>query len=131
MEITVVCDQRPYAHDFAIFHINGNWAAICATRQGSYRHRNFPFDVSTVQLLNRHLGYRCPVHSRPRCVHARPVSALGKRRDAILQLSICMMASVKLPVQFLSLIHISEPTRLGMISYAVFCLKKKKQEENT
>src|SRR5450756_1520241 len=29
-------------------------------------------------------------------------------------------------VQGLSLIHISEPTRLGMISYAVFCLKKKK-----
>src|SRR5450756_1094037 len=26
----------------------------------------------------------------------------------------------------LSLIHISEPTRLGMISYAVFCLKTKK-----
>jgi len=28
-------------------------------------------------------------------------------------------------LQYLSLIHISEPTRLGMISYAVFCLKKK------
>src|SRR5450759_4033302 len=28
-------------------------------------------------------------------------------------------------VPTLSLIHISEPTRLGMISYAVFCLKKK------
>src|SRR5450759_3927215 len=28
--------------------------------------------------------------------------------------------------EHLSLIHISEPTRLGMISYAVFCLKKKK-----
>src|SRR5665648_1061503 len=27
----------------------------------------------------------------------------------------------------LSLIHISEPTRLGMISYAVFCLKQKKK----
>src|SRR5450756_1845534 len=27
------------------------------------------------------------------------------------------------PVSYLSLIHISEPTRLGMISYAVFCLK--------
>src|SRR5428012_6340 len=27
-------------------------------------------------------------------------------------------------VKNLSLIHISEPTRLGMISYAVFCLKK-------
>src|SRR5450756_2704370 len=32
-----------------------------------------------------------------------------------------------LPISLnLSLIHISEPTRLGMISYAVFCLKKKK-----
>src|SRR5665648_798891 len=28
-------------------------------------------------------------------------------------------------VSDMSLIHISEPTRLGMISYAVFCLKKK------
>src|SRR5678815_5523206 len=28
---------------------------------------------------------------------------------------------------FLSLIHISEPTRLLSISYAVFCLKKKKK----
>src|SRR5450759_4105452 len=28
-------------------------------------------------------------------------------------------------IPHLSLIHISEPTRLGMISYAVFCLKKK------
>src|SRR5450756_2137577 len=33
---------------------------------------------------------------------------------------------VRLPGSGLSLIHISEPTRLGMISYAVFCLKKKK-----
>src|SRR5450756_2904104 len=30
----------------------------------------------------------------------------------------------------LSLIHISEPTRLGMISYAVFCLKKKNKKSN-
>src|SRR5660398_303122 len=30
-------------------------------------------------------------------------------------------------VAYLSLIHISEPTRLRRISYAVFCLKKKKQ----
>src|SRR5450756_2301670 len=30
-------------------------------------------------------------------------------------------------IKGLSLIHISEPTRLGMISYAVFCLKKKKK----
>src|SRR5678816_4735175 len=31
----------------------------------------------------------------------------------------------------LSLIHISEPTRLLSISYAVFCLKKKKKRHNT
>ena len=28
-----------------------------------------------------------------------------------------------------ALIHISEPTRQGMISYAVFCLKKKKKKK--
>ena len=33
-------------------------------------------------------------------------------------------------VLFLSLIHISEPTRLLSISYAVFCLKKKNKETN-
>src|SRR5450756_2634079 len=32
-------------------------------------------------------------------------------------------ASPASPIDYLSLIHISEPTRLGMISYAVFCLK--------
>ena len=30
----------------------------------------------------------------------------------------------------LSLIHISEPTRLGMISYAVFCLKKNESDRS-
>ena len=47
---------------------------------------------------------------------------------------LCGTAAVISPVgkivdhgkEILSLIHISEPTRLGMISYAVFCLKKKK-----
>eukprot|EP00831_Metopus_contortus_P049996 TRINITY_DN4181_c0_g2_i2.p2 TRINITY_DN4181_c0_g2~~TRINITY_DN4181_c0_g2_i2.p2 ORF type:complete len:114 (+),score=10.24 TRINITY_DN4181_c0_g2_i2:389-730(+) len=32
--------------------------------------------------------------------------------------------------KFLSLIHISEPTRPLYISYAVFCLKKKKKQQN-
>ena len=34
-------------------------------------------------------------------------------------------------VQTLSLIHISEPTRQAEISYAVFCLKKKKNKEKS
>eukprot|EP00658_Telonema_sp_P-2_P032240 TRINITY_DN23924_c0_g2_i1.p1 TRINITY_DN23924_c0_g2~~TRINITY_DN23924_c0_g2_i1.p1 ORF type:complete len:135 (+),score=25.28 TRINITY_DN23924_c0_g2_i1:225-629(+) len=33
-------------------------------------------------------------------------------------------------LEHLSLIHISEPTRLLSISYAVFCLKKKKKNNN-
>ena len=33
------------------------------------------------------------------------------------------------PVVILSLIHISEPTRQAEISYAVFCLKKKKKKK--
>ena len=33
------------------------------------------------------------------------------------------------PEVWLSLIHISEPTRRTPISYAVFCLKKKKNSE--
>eukprot|EP00831_Metopus_contortus_P069074 TRINITY_DN61937_c0_g1_i2.p1 TRINITY_DN61937_c0_g1~~TRINITY_DN61937_c0_g1_i2.p1 ORF type:complete len:153 (+),score=34.67 TRINITY_DN61937_c0_g1_i2:31-459(+) len=35
------------------------------------------------------------------------------------------------PEKRLSLIHISEPTRPLYISYAVFCLKKKKKQNNT
>ena len=47
------------------------------------------------------------------------VSAMGKTTNAFEKfLSL---------VYSLSLIHISEPTRLLSISYAVFCLKKKKK----
>src|SRR5678816_1463426 len=37
---------------------------------------------------------------------------------------------IVIDVVMLSLIHISEPTRLLSISYAVFCLKKKKNNKN-
>src|SRR5660397_257733 len=39
--------------------------------------------------------------------------------------------SVHQAVEYLSLIHISEPTRLRRISYAVFCLKKKKSTRHS
>eukprot|EP00658_Telonema_sp_P-2_P035068 TRINITY_DN25553_c0_g1_i1.p1 TRINITY_DN25553_c0_g1~~TRINITY_DN25553_c0_g1_i1.p1 ORF type:complete len:103 (+),score=26.63 TRINITY_DN25553_c0_g1_i1:182-490(+) len=42
--------------------------------------------------------------------------------------SVCLVSDqVVLHIEHLSLIHISEPTRLLSISYAVFCLKKKKK----
>src|SRR5450759_769160 len=43
--------------------------------------------------------------------------------EEVIDSSPAAMGAASVP---LSLIHISEPTRLGMISYAVFCLKKKK-----
>ena len=46
----------------------------------------------------------------------------------VLQPSELMKISIILCLaKYLSLIHISEPTRLRRISYAVFCLKKKKE----
>src|SRR5450756_3037171 len=50
------------------------------------------------------------------------VDYIEEHRDAFGVEPICTVLS-------LSLIHISEPTRLGMISYAVFCLKKKKNQK--
>ena len=47
----------------------------------------------------------------------KEVSALREKYGA---------ADADLPMLNLSLIHISEPTRQAEISYAVFCLKKKK-----
>ena len=42
-----------------------------------------------------------------------------------------VLASIYQAVVDLSLIHISEPTRLLSISYAVFCLKKKTTKKKT
>src|SRR5450759_3228973 len=53
------------------------------------------------------------------------VRKLGKIVDEVISL-LLVRAVLDEEVPVLSLIHISEPTRLGMISYAVFCLKKKK-----
>src|SRR5450756_2332796 len=50
-------------------------------------------------------------------LHAQPVTLLHRSHHF-----------ERVPDLFLSLIHISEPTRLGMISYAVFCFKKNKNK---
>ena len=54
----------------------------------------------------------------------------GKRKvdDTAIDLT-PMLDVVFILLIFLSLIHISEPTRLRRISYAVFCLKKKKKQK--
>src|SRR5450756_3104870 len=59
-----------------------------------------------------------------------PMNANGDYTGTFLQLLnpyslLVAVTGLFLIVTHLSLIHISEPTRLGLISYAVFCLKKK------
>src|SRR5450756_2720641 len=49
-----------------------------------------------------------------------------RHKDVYEHTLIVLEQAIALEGPALSLIHISEPTRLGMISYAVFCLKKKK-----
>ncbi|GAB5875783.1 hypothetical protein JMUB7543_18710 [Staphylococcus aureus] len=50
----------------------------------------------------------------------------GQRHDTEIEVAkqIAQDQGMKHHVLDLSLIHISEPTRLALISYAVFCLKK-------
>src|SRR5450756_2233912 len=68
--------------------------------------------------------YRCPVHCKAELrIESGPFAGTeGERPDIepIVALgSKCGLDDVE--ALLLSLIHISEPTRLGMISYAVFC----------
>src|SRR5665647_3809181 len=55
----------------------------------------------------------------------------GKSRIIDFALSNAVNSGIRriaVATQYLSLIHISEPTRRTPISYAVFCLKKKKKK---
>src|SRR5450756_826618 len=77
------------------------------------------------------------VRSKARTTPSRPLSGArstsnASTRSPTRRLACWSMVRTNIsqgydPVRSLSLIHISEPTRLGMISYAVFCLKKKKK----
>src|SRR5665648_521698 len=64
----------------------------------------------------------------PIVIHIELFSILFLDYNEFVYLSIQNKVTIKerSTILKLSLIHISEPTRLGMISYAVFCLKKKK-----
>src|SRR5450756_2857613 len=66
-------------------------------------------------------------HPRARPARRRGLSAARAARSGSPRLGGGGLSHRVRQPEDLSLIHISEPTRLGMISYAVFCLKKKKK----
>src|SRR5665648_1105440 len=63
-------------------------------------------------------GAHLPLDERNRCISVVDTGFDGKHRTGSVK-----QDALGIGPQDLSLIHISEPTRLGMISYAVFCLK--------
>src|SRR5450756_158755 len=57
-------------------------------------------------------------------LHSRLLERAAKMKIDLGGGSLTALPIIETQAGDLSLIHISEPTRLGMISYAVFCLKK-------
>src|SRR5450759_3906903 len=82
-----------------------------APRRSDRRHKMVGATMDTDGLLKR-------VRAIPGVMEASIMH--GRQRD---RLYVKVASGDANPVNRLSLIHISEPTRLGMISYAVFCLK--------
>ena len=77
-----------------------------------------PHTSTPTQFTFLLLWYWLP-RAKLRCFSAKSDRCTGRTRRSDAP-RCCKLASIKL-----SLIHISEPTRLRRISYAVFCLKKK------
>src|SRR5665648_663633 len=92
---------------------------------------------STAERMGRSLWYFSRSTSRSTTLMASQASTMSARYAAALRGIQHLLRALDVAgdvavldrsrhdeVDVLSLIHISEPTRLGMISYAVFCLKK-------
>src|SRR5665648_1188617 len=99
--------------------IYGDWTS---TRQNSWKEVLLNYSITPIQQY----GYTTGKNSTDSALIIDAMDILySENVDGF-----CIVSSdsdfTKLAVRLLSLIHISEPTRLGMISYAVFCLKKKK-----
>src|SRR5450756_542788 len=108
----------------------GQGLAAASSRRRTEQRRS---PASGVPWWHRRLGWRCAAWtSCPMTEPAAPLPLVRLPDGTVKQVSpltgtvvwtVPGRAHRPLSVP-LSLIHISEPTRLGMISYAVFCLKK-------
>src|SRR5664279_762523 len=90
-------------------------------------HDRFPLPgLYRIQTHRFHVSAREPLI----LLHSLPLPVLQFSQPfyyLILSVTILITARIIATIQNLSLIHISEPTRRTPISYAVFCLKKKKK----
>src|SRR5659263_152597 len=95
------------------------WVSCGAGSPGMFGSPDWPVGRSRSAAM---LGAKSPISS------CWPRTRRTRGTDAMTGSPVAESAGMSAPlwVAYLSLIHISEPTRLGMISYAVFCLKKKK-----
>src|SRR5659263_310343 len=94
-------------------------------KKNSTSQRIFKY-VEEFQRATQNNDYRAALDAVEKALKIDPENKeLLDMKATVLEL-IEMQNSRERPPLSLSLIHISEPTRLGMISYAVFCLKKKK-----
>eukprot|EP01015_Nassula_variabilis_P015834 TRINITY_DN2379_c0_g1_i14.p1 TRINITY_DN2379_c0_g1~~TRINITY_DN2379_c0_g1_i14.p1 ORF type:complete len:400 (-),score=70.41 TRINITY_DN2379_c0_g1_i14:6-1157(-) len=98
-------------------------AKVCLKIENSANNESPTLDKNWQQINGAHL-YDCQEHA----VHIDLVNQAQLAFDNLKVLNTCSVLKTTLNTQNnnLSLIHISEPTRLLSISYAVFCLKKKK-----
>src|SRR5660397_233454 len=108
---------------FSVIIVHISAMGIVSSESGSYYHKG-------IILFNRFFKYTTPAFLFLSGITSfygyrhREYKYLDflKRRLKTVVVPFVLWSSI-----YLSLIHISEPTRLRRISYAVFCLKKKKK----
>src|SRR5665213_4044825 len=99
------------------------WRAACYSEAGMRRGLHITITLMAVVLLLR--PFDCLDGSSPKR-QAMECCLKGKCAPTAKADECCKKTT---PDYNLSLIHISEPTRQAEISYAVFCLKKKKKKK--
>src|SRR5450756_2712576 len=108
-----------YDKDADISRLKGRTVAIIGYGSQGHAHALNLRDSGVSVVVGLHATSKSAAKARGEGLTVLSVDEAAKRADVVMILT-------PDTGQKLSLIHISEPTRLGMISYAVFCLKKKK-----
>src|SRR5678816_3289742 len=110
-----ICDDC-----FSPLEVTYDYAAIKLTRDAIAQRPTDMWRYAELLPLPANYHPNLPVGFTPLLSAAHLAQKIGARRLCIKNDAVCLPT---LSFKDLSLIHISEPTRLLSISYAVFCLK--------